>query len=69
MKKKYILFSNISISGKYNKAGSIFRTIRKILPKFELEDEFLKFNLIFILTNLELKKEIKNLKKITIKES
>jgi len=68
-KTENIIFSNVSMLSKYNKAGSIYRTIRKILPKFEIEEDLSKFNLIFILSNLELKKEIKNLKITTIKES
>ena len=64
-----IIFSNISILNKYNKAGSIYRTIRKILPIFKKDHSLSKFNLIFIMANLELKKEIKNLKVNTIKES
>ncbi|MFW9987862.1 MAG: hypothetical protein ACFFC3_04340, partial [Candidatus Odinarchaeota archaeon] len=67
-KSKNIILSNISILTKYNKAGSIYRTIRKILPLFEKDDILLGFNLIFILSNLELKKEIKNLKIKTIQE-
>ena len=68
-KTENIIFSNVSILSEYNKAGSIYRTIRKILPKFEIEEDLSKINLIFILSNLELKKEIKNLKITTIKES
>ena len=68
LKNNNIVFSNLFIPSNYNKAGSIFRTIRKILPLFESED-FAEFNLIFILSNLEMKKEIKNLKIITIQEN
>lgn len=67
--KPNIIFSNISILTQYNKAGSIYRTIRKILPIFEAEDRLSKFNLVFIISNLELKKTIKNLNIITINES
>ncbi len=67
--KDNIIFSNVSILSQFNKAGSIYRTIRKILPIFEMEDALSKFNLIFIISNLELKKTIKNLNIITIKES
>ena len=67
--KTNIIFSNVSILSKYNKAGSIYRTIRKILPKFEFEEDLSKLRLIFILSNLEFKKEIKNLKITTIQES
>ncbi len=61
-----IVFSNASILSSYNKAGSMFRVIRKILPIFEMEDILSDFNLIFIISNFELKKEIKNLKVITL---
>ena len=66
VKNDNIIFSNLFIPSIYNKAGSIFRTIRKILPLFENEEVLTNFNLIFILSNLEMKKEIKNLKIITI---
>ncbi len=66
VKNDNIIFSNLFIPSIYNKAGSIFRTIRKILPLFENEEDLTNFNLIFILSNLEMKKEIKNLKIITI---
>lgn len=69
VKIENIIFSNASILSKYNKAGSIYRTIRKILPIFEMEDGLSRFNLIFIISNLELKREIKNLKINTIQES
>lgn len=68
-KSENIIFSNISILSKYNKAGSIYRTIRKILPLFEKDNMLLGFNLIFIISNLELKKEIKNLRIRTVQES
>jgi hypothetical protein len=68
LKNNNIVFSNLFIPSNYNKAGSIFRTIRKILPLFE-SDDFLEFNLIFLLSNLEMKKEIKNLSVITIHEN
>ena len=61
-----IIFSNLALPSKYNKAGSIFRTIRKILPIFEIEKDLSRFNLIFIIANLDMKKEIKKLKIITI---
>ncbi|MFX1428228.1 MAG: hypothetical protein ACFFBE_17375 [Promethearchaeota archaeon] len=69
LRNQNILFSNLFIPTNYNKAGSIFRTIRKILPLFENEEDFSNYNLIFILSNLEMKKEIKNVKIITIKEN
>ncbi|MHA1931208.1 MAG: hypothetical protein ACW96X_01640, partial [Promethearchaeota archaeon] len=68
LKNKNIIFSNLFIPSNYNKAGSIYRTINKILPLFESEF-FEEFNLIFILSNLEMKKEIPNLKIITIQDN
>ena len=68
-KEENLLFSNVSIPSKYNKAGSIFRTIRKIIPIFENEKTLSKFSLTFIISNLEMKKEIKNLKNINLEES
>jgi len=68
-KKENILFSNVSIPSKYNKAGSIFRTIRKIIPIFENKKSLSRFSLIFIISNLEMKKEIKNLKNINLEQS
>jgi len=66
---KNIVLSNLFIPNKYNKAGSIFRTIRKILPIFESEERLFNFNLIFIISNLEMKKDIKKLKIIKIPEN
>ena len=64
-----IIFSNIFLPSKYNKRGSIFRTIQKILPLFEHDESLKEIILIFVLSNLEMKKEIKNLNVINIKES
>ncbi|MFW9948760.1 MAG: hypothetical protein ACFFKA_01375 [Candidatus Thorarchaeota archaeon] len=64
-----IVFSNHFLPSIYNKRGSIFRSIEKILPLFEKEEKFKGINLVFVLSNLEMKKEIKNLKIIPIKES
>jgi len=66
--KHNIIFSNLNIPVEFNKAGSIFRTIRKIIPIFEKEKNFSEFNLIFIFSNLEMKKEVKNLKIIKIQK-
>lgn len=68
-KNQNIIFSNLFVPSIYNKAGSIYRTIRKILPVFEKEENYANYNLIFILSNLEMKKEIKNVKIITIQEN
>lgn len=61
LNSKYIIFSNIFLPSQYNKRGSIFRTIDRILPIFEKEIDFKDFYLIFILSNLEMKKPINNL--------
>ena len=66
LKFKNIIFSNILLPTTYNKRGSIFRTIRKILPVFEKENNLKNVNLIFILSNLIMKEQIKNLNVITI---
>ncbi|MHA1436599.1 MAG: hypothetical protein ACTSPD_03405 [Promethearchaeota archaeon] len=62
----YIIFSNLQIHKAYNKSGSIFRTIRKLLPIFQSDENLKNYNLIFILSNLEMKKLIKNLKIINL---
>ena len=61
-----IFFSNLFIPNIYNKAGSIYRTIRRIIPIFETNDKLTKYKLIFLLSNLELKKEINNIKLIKV---
>jgi chromosome segregation ATPase len=65
---KNITFSNLFVPSKYNKRGSIYRTIRKILPLFESKNNLKNINLIFILSNLEMKEPIENLKVITIEK-
>ncbi len=69
MKSENILFSNLFIPDVYNKGGSIYRTIRKILPIFQTNDNLTNFKLIFLMSNLELKKEIENLKVLKVEES
>jgi len=68
-KSENILFSNLFIPNVYNKGGSIYRTIRKILPLFQTNDNLINFKLIFLMSNLELKKEIENLKVLKVEES
>jgi len=65
---KNITFSNLFVPSNYNKRGSIYRTIRKILPLFESRENLKNINLIFILSNLEMKEPIENLKVITIEK-
>ncbi len=66
LNSKNIIFSNLLLPSFYNKRGSIFRTIKKIIPVFEREEILKGFNLIFLLTNLEMREQINNLKVITI---
>jgi len=61
-----IFFSNLFIPNIYNKGGSIYRTIRKILPLFETNENLTKYKLIFLMSNLELKKEMNNIKIIKV---
>jgi len=69
LKKDYIIFSNLFIPNDYNKSGSILRAIRKIIPVFENTDNLKNFYLILIISNIEIKKEIKNMNIFEIKES
>ncbi|MFX1590532.1 MAG: hypothetical protein ACFFC1_20555, partial [Promethearchaeota archaeon] len=66
LNKKNLTFSNLFIPNDYNKVGSILRTIRKILPIFRSKENLKDFKLIFIMSNIEIKKEIKNIKIIEI---
>jgi len=66
LNEKNLTFSNLFIPNDYNKGGSILRTIRKILPIFSNKENLKDFKLIFIMSNIEIKKEIKNIKVIEI---
>ena len=68
-KSKTILISNTFIPDSYNKRGSIFRTIRKLAQSFERNSFFNDYTFVFIISNLELKKPIENIKIIKIKDS
>ena len=69
IKSENILFSNLFLPSIYNKRGSLIRTIKKILPQFEIMNNLSKFNLIFIFSNIELKDKIRNLKIIKINDN
>jgi len=64
-----IIFSNLFVLPVYNKGGSIYRTIRKILPLFESDENLSNVSIILLMSNLELKKDIENLKIIKVNES
>ncbi len=68
LKSKKIIFSNLLLPPQYNKRGSIFRTIRKSITVFENEEDLKEFTLIFIISNLEMKKPIENIKIINLGE-
>jgi DNA repair exonuclease SbcCD ATPase subunit len=68
-KSRNIIFSNLFIPDHFNKRGSIERTLKKILPVFESEEKLLDKKVVFIISNLEIKSKIKNLKLIKIKGS
>lgn len=63
---KQIIFSNLFLYENFNKRGSLFRTIRKILPILKREKSFSDINLQFLISNLELKRPIENLNIIKI---
>lgn len=66
---KIVIYSNIYAPKEYNKKGSIFRTIKKIIPIFETEKSLQNFYFVFIVSNLELKESIENLNIITIEDN
>lgn len=66
---KFIVFSNLFILKTFNKRGSIFRTIQRILPVIEKDKSLNKYVFIFIISNLEMKKPINNLKIIKVEKS
>ncbi len=69
LNSKNIIFSNLFILPVYStKGGSIYRTIRKIIPLFETDENLSDVSIILLMSNLELKKDIDNLKIIKINE-
>ena len=69
LNSKNIIFSNLFILPIYKtKGGSIFRTIRKIIPLFETDENLSDVSIILLMSNLELKKDIDNLKIIKVNE-
>jgi len=68
-KSDFIIFSNLYLPNRFNKRGSIERTLKKMLPLFNNEEKLLDKKLIFIISNLEIQLNNKNLKVIKIEES
>ena len=63
-----IIISNIFLPEKFNKKGSIFRTIKKLLPLVQGDQSFKDISLTFVIKNFEPKKLIQNLNVIKINE-
>ena len=68
LNSKNIVFSNLFILPVYNKGGSIYRTIRKIIPLFETDENLSDASIILLMSNLTLKKDIEKLKIIKVNE-
>lgn len=69
LNSKNIIFSNLFILPVYNtKGGSIYRTIRKIIPLFKTDENLSDVSIILLMSNLELKKDIDNFKIIEVNE-
>lgn len=66
---KFIIFSNLFMPKTFNKRGSIFRAIQRILSVIEEDKSLNKYIFIFIISNLEMKKPINNLKIIKVEKS
>lgn len=65
-KEKNVIFTNLMLPDEFNKRGSLYRTIRKIIPIFASEKELKEYSLAFLISNLEMKRPIDNIKIITI---
>lgn len=63
---KNIIFSNLFILPAYNKGGSIYRTIRKIIPLFETEENLSNVRITLLMSNLKLNKDIEKMKIIKL---
>lgn len=58
--KRNIIFTNLSIPKDYNKKGSIFRTLTKIMPVFNESPDLKEKSLTFLISGFKLSKDIKN---------
>lgn len=66
---KEIIFTNIFLPERFNKKGSIFRTIKKLIDLVQNNRSFNDVSMIFIIQGLEPKKIIPNLNVIRINET
>ncbi len=58
--KRNIIFTNLIIPEDYNKKGSIFRTLTKIMPIFNESPDLKEKSLTFLISGFKLTKDIKN---------
>jgi len=58
--KRNIIFTNLIIPEDYNKKGSIFRTLTKIMPVFNESPDLKEKSLTFLISEFKLTKDIKN---------
>ncbi len=63
-----ILFSNLFLHQDYNKRGSLFRTLKKMIPAIKSNSKLKDFKFIFVISNLEMKKKIDNINIITFEK-
>jgi hypothetical protein len=59
--EREVLFSNLYLNENFNKRGSLFRTLRKIIPIFQQNKNFSDIELNFAISNLEMKRPIENI--------
>jgi len=66
---KELIFSNVILPDDYNKRGSLFRTLRKIIPVFKQDPKLQDYKLIFLISKLEMKRTINNINIIKLNKS
>ncbi|MFO8019381.1 MAG: hypothetical protein R6U96_12160 [Promethearchaeia archaeon] len=64
--REEIVFSNLFLPANFNKRGSLFRTIRKTIPVFEQNPPLNTYKLIYLISKLHMKRQIKNTKVINL---
>lgn len=66
---KELIFSNVILPDDYNKRGSLFRTLRKIIPVFKQDPKLQDYKLIFLISKLDMKRTINNINIIKLNKS